>query len=698
MPSDNPIRSSSEDRLDRAPFARVLAQEIRSTDASEGCVLAILAPWGAGKTSLLAMICEDLSGGETPYPVLHFNPWMFSGSDQLVDIFLTEVGAQLRSRAEHLGDQALELADSFDKYAELLSPIRYVPIVGSWFERLRWAVGGLRKLAAARAKGVDARRNDLGRRLRSASMPIIIVVDDIDRLPSGEIRELFKLIRLTASFPNLIYLTAFDRARVEAALQDDRIPGRDYLEKIVQIGWDLPVARRDILVHQLTTSLDEELTSLGVEYRLDEAAWIDALVEIIVPLIRNMRDVRRYVASVRATVTVTTDQVELTDILALEAIRILLPDSFAWLCAHPAAFTSTASGYGSLTVPEPGKELIERFVASDKDKHEVLDATVRRIFPAAQRHIGGSTYQSTWQSTWLKARRTAHPDVLNFYLEKVAGGALTAVNHVENALSITHPVALKIYLDALPGDELANVIPAFELFEGEFPDQSIVPLAITLLDLVPQLPEKSTAMFALEPQLIVSRVVLRLLRQISAPSAVRKAVESIIAGVGSLSAKFELLQLVGHDENVGHGLIEVEDAHRLEEDFRDEVRSAASRVLVREWELLRLLYWVKSSAQPHEPPLKFPVDAEFYAALLQAARSTVKSQSMGARAVRQEVRLHWDVLLELLGGDELQQMVTEVRRTRPSHELVDLAERYLQGWRPPERAGSGSADESSDDG
>ena len=63
--------------------------------------------------------------------------------------------------------------------------------------------------------------------------PIAVVIDDIDRLPTAEIRDTFKLVRLTGSFPNLVYILAFDRARVERALTEDGIPGRDYLEKIL---------------------------------------------------------------------------------------------------------------------------------------------------------------------------------------------------------------------------------------------------------------------------------------------------------------------------------------------------------------------------------------------------------------------------------------------------------------------------------
>lgn len=68
---------------------------------------------------------------------------------------------------------------------------------------------------------------------------IIVLIDDIDRLRREEVRELVKLVRLTGDFPNIVYVLAFDRKRVELALGDDDETGRAYLEKIVQVGFDV---------------------------------------------------------------------------------------------------------------------------------------------------------------------------------------------------------------------------------------------------------------------------------------------------------------------------------------------------------------------------------------------------------------------------------------------------------------------------
>jgi predicted KAP-like P-loop ATPase len=107
------------------------------------------------------------------------------------------------------------------------------------------------------------------------------------------VREVMRLVRLTAQFPNLIFVLAFDRKRVEKALAPDDDDGREYLEKIVQLAVDLPPADEQLLQNLLTQSLGQALVALGdYENELD-SRWADVLIDIILPLLRNPRDVKR---------------------------------------------------------------------------------------------------------------------------------------------------------------------------------------------------------------------------------------------------------------------------------------------------------------------------------------------------------------------------------------------------------------------
>jgi predicted KAP-like P-loop ATPase len=289
IPADNPIESSDQDELGRVRVAETLAREILSLDASAGCVVGILGPWGSGKTSLLNLMRGDLKKSDRDLAILEFNPWMFSGTDELLQTFFIEVGAQFRGRTDRLA----ELANDIEAYGEIVAPLRLLPVIGVWVERARSAIAAVKKALERRKGGALANRKRLAEKLAALQTPIVLVIDDIDRLHTEEIREIFKLVRLTASFPNIIYVLAFDRHRVETALSEEGLNGRDYLEKILQVAYDIPAIPPVILTRSLTTAIDASLKDIDDHGPFDRAAWPDVLFEIVRPLIRNVRDVRR---------------------------------------------------------------------------------------------------------------------------------------------------------------------------------------------------------------------------------------------------------------------------------------------------------------------------------------------------------------------------------------------------------------------
>lgn len=77
---DRPSTDPAQDLFGHAPFARTLAQAIRSYRGSDGIVLALYGPWGSGKSTVLAYVQHELERGqEDDRPVVvPFNPWWFS--------------------------------------------------------------------------------------------------------------------------------------------------------------------------------------------------------------------------------------------------------------------------------------------------------------------------------------------------------------------------------------------------------------------------------------------------------------------------------------------------------------------------------------------------------------------------------------------------------------------------------------------
>ena len=85
LPGDNPIRNQEDDILERTAVADAFAQRVLDLDASEGAAVGVFGPWGSGKTSFINLARRTFKCKGVP--VLDFNPWLFSGAEQLVERF-----------------------------------------------------------------------------------------------------------------------------------------------------------------------------------------------------------------------------------------------------------------------------------------------------------------------------------------------------------------------------------------------------------------------------------------------------------------------------------------------------------------------------------------------------------------------------------------------------------------------------------
>ena len=89
-----------------------------------------------------------------------------------------------------------------------------------------------------------------------------------------------------------------------------------------------PLVPPHVLDRQIFEAIDEALSEIGNQGPFDKDAWQDVFAEIVRPLFSSMRDVRRYAMAIPGTVRELDGNVALVDVLALEAVRVFLPDVF----------------------------------------------------------------------------------------------------------------------------------------------------------------------------------------------------------------------------------------------------------------------------------------------------------------------------------------------------------------------------------
>lgn len=676
MQTDNPIESAASDLLSRAGVAAGFARQVVDLDRRKGLVVGVLGPWGSGKTSFLNLTRQEfeLSGSV----LIDFNPWMFSGSDTLVDAFFQELSAELKLRTG-----LLEISKKLAEYGQLFSSLGWIPFAGRPFEAIASGSRALEGLVQRHRGGVRARAARVSKVLADLDAPIVVFIDDIDRLDTAEIRSIFKLVRLVASFPNLVYVLAFDRARVEGALEEPSISGRDYLAKILQLAVDIPAVPRESLRSQTFDALNEALAAADWLGEADEQAWPDVYAEVVEPLICNLRDVRRYAIAVQGTVSDLSGRVALSDLLALEAVRIFLPDTFARIRGSADLLTQTAPSLFTSNGKAGRDPAMEALLSSTQGKQALIEGLIARLFPAARRHLGGPSFGSGWGGTWLRQRRVADPHVLALYLERVAGGELSEFEEAERIFAVgTDANAMRAALVIAGMERAADVIARLENFEADFTTDHARPFSIALLSVYPDLEERDRGFFSFGSDMVITRVLLRVLQRVENPEEVSRVVHVALSEVPSLSGQLLLVSLVGHEEGVGHGLVTTTVAEELEAEWHTRVMSASAETLAAEKDLLRVLYRT-SEIGKDQGHLRALESEPVVLALLRSSLTYSRSQSMGSRAVRKEPRLQWEALASIFGSElALCERIDAVLGSLPDGELSATVAKYRGGWRP----------------
>ena len=643
--------------------------------------MAVMAPWGYGKTSFVNLMREQFADGPS-LTVIDFNPWMFSGAHQLTEIFFKEIAAELRVKSE---TRFKTIADGLDDYGDVLGTVAsvFAPFGAA-------VVGGGRLVARAAAKVSSLRRGGtrqlhekVADALAALDQPVVVVVDDIDRLSTDEIRDIFKLVRLTASFPNLVYILAFDRGRVELALDEANVPGRAYLEKIVQLGFDLPAIQRSALQSQVLAELDRILGDLPAE-RFDPNRWPDVFVELIEPMFTNLRDVTRFATSARPTLALLGHEIDFVDLVALETIRVFRPEVFVQLPTMATELTRVRGH--SLTSRDMSQEkaAIDRFVASAGEDDQVIRSLISRVFPAGRQYIENYSFGHESTNAWRASHRVAHIDWLSLYLSRLAPSELQGFRVAEVLFgALTDADQLRERLHAIPPDQLEDVLDALLGFADKYPVEAIVPASIELENLIADIPDRPRkGMFDFNrPDILVARVVLQLVLKLETETQRELATLEILPHIDTLSSKYEFVRMIGHLEGAGHKLVSAEFAEKLESELVSEILRSPSPNPAREWDAVRAYYFALDRAGA--PSLTNLEDAELIRSLFRSAKTTNMSQSMDSRSVNEQDVLWWDGLLKVMGSDDaIRAAVDALRAVDGATPIVALVDQYLSGWRP----------------
>ncbi len=275
-------------------------------------------------------------------------------------------------------------------------------------------------------KSLPTIKHELDNLIPQLGQRVVVFVDDIDRLERDTMRLLFRMIRLNADFANVTYVLAFDRIVVEKNLDEPHgIRGRDYLEKIIQVSFDIPEPEAATRHRILFRELDSVIGSMKTR-PLDGHRWANLFHSGFKDHFRTIRHIKRYTNGLRLTLAPVAEEVDLVDFLAVELIRVFHPEVYQGISAGKEQLAPMRSGAVENT--DRLRDWIEGVCATASPGFlEHVRDVLRQIFPELGR-IYANTYSSGFRDQWRRDCRVCSSEVFDkFFLLAVPEGEVSEV-------------------------------------------------------------------------------------------------------------------------------------------------------------------------------------------------------------------------------------------------------------------------------
>lgn len=339
--TDTAITSKAGDQFDRAPYAVEAARLIASSHTwDDSVVFGLTGPWGSGKTSMLAMIEEELAQRHKDWRVARFTPWATGDVAGLLGDFYASLAGALPAQRGKKARKAL------GTLARVSAPVAsLVPVAGA-------ALAGVATASADVLVETEpwdvAFRKAVGR-MKALDTPVLMIADDIDRLQTDELLALLKVVRLLGRFPGVHYLLAYDDATLFSALaRADLVRGSQaaaqrFMEKIVQYPLVVPALTDRQLLTRLESEVDGALEAAGRSVGSSER--VTDLGAVFRTLLPTPRAIDRYAAQLRHHLPLLAEaEINDEDVVVLSLVRYAFPTLYTQLPSFRAQLTSGSTG------------------------------------------------------------------------------------------------------------------------------------------------------------------------------------------------------------------------------------------------------------------------------------------------------------------------------------------------------------------
>ncbi|WP_446011954.1 KAP family P-loop NTPase fold protein [Candidatus Electrothrix sp.] len=342
--NDQPIQGGPDDPdlLNRSAFSNHLADILLLNHDDDCLTVSLEGEWGYGKTSVINLVKRALLEKKHPPTIVEYNPWLAGKPESLIQDFLLQFSSQLNITDNSAS--ALKAAKELIAYSSLFSVAKLVPGAEPWASIVEKVLSGsgktTKKIAELKKLDLLGKKKKVDKALKKIKTPVVVIIDDIDRLTPSETFQVLRLVKAVADFSGTSFLLAFDANYLASVLnKNDIINASEYINKVIQLRVPLPlISERGIkeLANVELENLSEKNLTEQFDHDQERLGWI--YHKYFKFLIKNPREVKRFFNHLRFVLEQIEGQVCFSDLFALSIIATKATPLYEHIKKNPEAY------------------------------------------------------------------------------------------------------------------------------------------------------------------------------------------------------------------------------------------------------------------------------------------------------------------------------------------------------------------------
>lgn len=354
---DCPITKEDDDIYDFKDEIRKIVSIIKDSDKNKTWSLAVTAQWGIGKTSFINCIINQLEKEKEKdkIEILVFNPRTSKSVTTIQEDFFTQftcILSKYDSRCSHVIKDYMSALQLIDNRGLVEKAILFYRV---WNK-------------------VDLKES-IKKTLKHIPKKVLVVIDDFDRLSKDEILEVLKLIDSNAAFPNIFFVTAYDKKQVNKYFGDKgNTEDTCFVDKFFNLEFAIPLRPYTYISRFIEGELNKKFPA-NDNQEIQFNGIVTSFQNLFRQYVPTLRDAKRYINQFALDYREVEGDVDLREFILVQLIKYRFPEEYNQL--YKTVFIEEDFLHG------PGIYVLKESIPKETKSHSIL----QELFPKAQESV-----------------------------------------------------------------------------------------------------------------------------------------------------------------------------------------------------------------------------------------------------------------------------------------------------------------------